>query len=389
MTSSQDRAELRSAIYHRLHWLWPVLARPALGRALRWLSWSLFAAWLLFVALVLVLRYGVLPKVTDYQTEIEQVVTRAVGQPVKIGKIAARWQGLNPDLVLDDVQLFDRQGAPAVSLARVEGVLSWETLWRGRLTLSLLAFEGPVLQVRRDAGGRITVGGMATEGESDPAFAEWVLEQQRIRIRNATVVWDDQLRQAPPLVLNDLQFGLDNNGRRHRFGLSAAPPAELASRIDLRGEVKGEIGEALASLSGKIFVELDYADLAGWRSWVNYPAHLPQGRGALRVWGDLKDGGGKLTADVALEDVRIREVRDTPMINIIEVPMVSTKRESRGRLRRGALGAFGGAILAFALMLMSENMRRRNARGDPQIREILRVVGDTRARMLGWIGRRP
>ncbi|HSG22049.1 MAG TPA: DUF3971 domain-containing protein, partial [Azonexus sp.] len=316
MTKPQDRAELRSALYHRLHWLWPVLARPAVARGLRWLGWGLFAAWLIFAALVLALRYVVLPKVADYQAEIEQAASRAVGQPVKIGKIEARWDGLNPDLVLDDVQLFDSQGRPAFSLARVESVLSWQTLWRWQPTLSLLVFEGPVLHVRRETDGRITVAGMETEGESDPAFAEWVLSQKRIRILDAMIVWDDRLRQAPPLVLEDLQFGLDNSGRRHRFGLSAAPPTELASRIDVRGEIRGDVGEALESLSGKVFVEVDYADLAGWRAWVDYPAQLPQGRGALRVWGDLKDGGGKLTADVALEEVRVRLGRKLPELNL-------------------------------------------------------------------------
>lgn len=330
MIKPQERAELRHGLYHRLHWLWPWLARPAVARSLRWLGWGLLLAWLVFVGLVLALRYVVLPKVADYQTEIEQAATRAVGQPVKIGKIAAHWRGLNPDLVLDAVEVFDAQGLPAFSLARVESVLSWETLWRGQPTLSLLVFTGPVLHVRREANGRITVAGMETEGESDPAFAEWVLAQKRIRIRDATIVWDDRLRQAPPLLLEDLQFGLDNSGRRHRFGLSAAPPAALASRIDVRGEIMGDIGEALENLSGKIFVELDYADLAGWRSWVDYPAHLPQGRGALRVWGDLKEGAGQLTLDVALEEVRVRLGAKLP-----ELDLTNLRGRLSGRYKPG------------------------------------------------------
>ncbi len=322
---SQD---VRAAAYYRLHWLWPILARPGIARALRWAAWGLFAAWLAFAALVLALRYAVLPKVADYRAEIEQAASRAVGQPVRIGRIEARWQGLNPDLILDDVVIADRQGAPAFSLARVEGVLSWQSLVRLRPTLSLLAFDGPVLHVRRELDGKLTVAGMASEGESDPAFAEWVLEQKRIRIRDATIVWEDRLRQAPPLVLEDLQLALDNSGRRHRFGLSAAPPENLAARIDIRGEIKGELGDALEHLTGKLFVELDYADLAGWRAWVDYPVLLPQGRGALRIWGDLDDGAGKVTADVALEELRVRLGRKLP-----ELDLASMRGRLEGRYK--------------------------------------------------------
>ena len=280
------------------------------------LGWTLFVAWLLFVALILALRYVVLPKVGDYQTEIEQAASSAVGQPVKIGKITARWSGLNPDLVLEDVTIADKQGLPAFTLRQVESVLSWQSVLRMRPMLSLLAFDGPVLQVRRESNGRITVAGLEAEGESDPAFAEWVLDQPRIRILDATIVWDDRLRKAPPLILEDLQFGLDNRGSRHRFGLSAAPPSELAARIDIRGEINGDLGQVLEHLAGQIFVEVDYADLAAWRKWVDYPIHLPQGRGALRVWGDLADGAGKLTADVALEELRVRLGRNLPELDL-------------------------------------------------------------------------
>jgi len=330
---------VRAALYYRLHWLWPTLARPALGRGLRLLAWGAFAAWLLFALLVLVLRYGVLPHVGDYKADIEQAATRAIGQDVTIGSIEARWQGLNPDLVLADVRVLDARGEPAFTLARVESVLSWQSLWRLRPTLALLAFDGPVLHVRREVDGRLTVAGIAAEGESDPAVAEWVLGQKRIRIRDATIVWEDRLRAAPPLILEDLQFALDNRGRRHRFGLSAAPPAALADRLDIRGEVVGDLGEALETLAGKIFVQLDYADLAGWRPWVDYPLDLPQGRGALRVWGDLEDAGGSLTADLALEEVRLRLGRKLP-----ELDLASLRGRLEGRYKVGEWSVRGRKV---------------------------------------------
>ncbi len=330
MTDAQAGRALRLTLYQRLHWLWPLLYSPAL-RTLLGVAWRVvLVAWLLFAALVLGLRFFVLPNIAVYHGKIEQAVSQAIGQPVTIGTIAARWQGLNPDLVLDDVVIADSQGAPAFSLKQVEAVLSWDSLWRRQVTLALLAFERPVLHVRRETSGRITVAGIETEtdSESDPAFARWVLDQQRIRIRNATVLWEDRLRGAPPLALEDLQFGLDNKRRNHRFGLSAAPPPELAARIDIRGEIDGSLGEVLEHLAGRIFVQLDYADLAGWQAWVDYPIHLPQGHGALRLWGDLAAGQGRLTSDVALENLRVRLGNEVP-----ELALDSLRGRLEGRYK--------------------------------------------------------
>ena len=316
MTDQPGITEGRRAAYYRLRGVRRLLAVRGVLPGLRVLGWLLFAAWLIFVGMQLVLRYVVLPRVADYRPDIELLASRAVGQPVRIGRIEARWHGLNPDLVLDDVVVEDSRGFPAFTLRRIESVLSWQSVLRWRPMLSLLSFEGPVLHVRRGEDGRITVAGVSTEGESDPAFARWVLEQRRIRISDATVVWDDRLRQAPPLVLEDLQLALDNRGRLHRFGITAAPPSELAARLDVRGEIRGNLDEALEHLAGKLFVELDYADLAGWRAWVDYPVHLPQGRGAVRVWGDLDDGEGRLIADLALEELQIRLGRKVPELDL-------------------------------------------------------------------------
>jgi len=306
----------RRALYYRLHGLRALLGRPSVARALRLVGWLMLAGWLLFVALVLALRFLILPSVTDYRGEIERLASQAVGQPVRIARIEAHWRGLNPELVLDGVSLLDADGVPALTLERIDTVLSWHSLWRFEPVLALLSFDRPVLHVRRGVDGRISIAGMASDDGGDPAFAEWVLDQLRIRVHDATIVWEDALRGAPPLVLEDLQFGLDNRGRRHRFGLSALPPAELSARIDLRGEVYGDVHEALEHSSGSLYLEVDHADLAGWQPWVDYPVDLPRGRGGLRLWGKFAEGGGKLTVDLALADLSIRLGETLPVLDL-------------------------------------------------------------------------
>lgn len=314
-----DRLEARAALARRLRWLWRALAMPGVRRGLRWLGRAALVVYFVFVVLILALRYSILPAVPDHRADIEQAASAAIGMPVKIESIAASWEGLNPRLTLTGVRLQDRQGLPALAFSRVESVLSWHSLWRFQPILSLLAIDGPVLHVRRDSMGRITVAGVEAEGETDPRLAEWFLLQRHIRVRNATIVWEDAKRQAPPLILEDLQFALDNRGSRHRFGLSAVPPAHLAARLDIRGDVRGDPLQGFDKLSGKLYAELDYADLAGWRTWVDYPILMRQGRGALRAWGDWKEGEGSATADVALEDVRIKLGSDLPQLELADM----------------------------------------------------------------------
>ena len=332
MTSGKTAANRLAlfAVLARLHArLQPLLARPLVRRALCWAGRLAVLAYFVFVVLILALRYYVLPQVASHQADIERAASVAIGMPVKIDRIEAGWQGLNPQLNLSGVRLVDRQGLPALTFEQVEGVLSWHSLWRFKPILALLVIDGPVLNVRRDTSGRITVAGVSAEGESDPRLAEWVFEQRRIRIRNAIIVWEDAKRKAPPLILEDLQFSLDNRGDRHSFGLSAVPPESLASRLDIRGDLRGNPLEGLERLSGRSYAELAYADLAGWRAWVDYPLPLQRGRGAVRVWADWQEGGGGITADLALEDVQVRLGRGLP-----ELALNSMRGRLEGRYKR-------------------------------------------------------
>lgn len=313
-----DRKELRPALYHRLYRLLPFVAPLAARRLWRAVGWLAVAAYFAFAGLVLTLRYAILPNIERYRPAIEQVASDALGQPVRIGGIAAGWDGLHPDLTLSDVSIADAAGQPALAFNRVEAVVGWSSLWHLSLRLSLLSIDEPVLHLRREADGSFVIGGIRvgeSGGESD--MSDWLLGQRRIRVNGATIVWEDAKREAQPLVLEDLNFALDNDGSRHRFGLTALPPAELASRIDIRGDLRGDDLAALDDWEGRLFTQLDYIDLAGWSTWFDYPVALPQGRGGMRLWAALDAGRlVDLTADVALDDVRLRLSRNLPEIRL-------------------------------------------------------------------------
>src|SRR5690606_10135508 len=69
----------------------------------------------------------------------------------------------------------------------------------------------------------------------------------------------------------------------------------------------------LSEWRGRLFLQLDHADLAAWRTWVTLPIEIARGQGALRAW--LAFDGSRIaevTADVRLSGVRARLAADLP-----------------------------------------------------------------------------
>jgi uncharacterized protein (TIGR02099 family) len=281
-------------------------------RGLGWASRAALAAGValafLFSALVLALRYAVLPNADDYRQPIVNAVSQALGTRVGIGAIAAGWEGARPHLVFYDVVLFDPVDQPALRLGRMENSLSWWSLLTGRLQFHTIEITAPDLGVRRDPLGVIHVAGFPLrDAPGEGSLAQWVLEQKRIVVRDARIEWRDEARGAPPLSLEKVQLRLENSGRRHRFGLRAAAPQRLAGTLEIRGDVSGGSWERAADWSGQLYAEIDYADLGAWRAWIDYPAELARGSGAMRLWVGFAGGvPAEVTADLRLRDVRTR-----------------------------------------------------------------------------------
>jgi len=272
--------------------------------------------------LLLALRYAILPQIESYRGNVEQMISTAINRPVGIRRIETHWAGLRPALTLEGFEIRDARGFPVLGFDQVEAELSWSSLWHLQLRLARIELDAPTLALRRDRDGRIFAAGLEITPQpgTDEEFVDWLLVQDQVIIRDATITWQDDLRKAPPLELKHLNFQLDNSFSRHRFGLTADPPRQLAARIDIRGDFKGRDFDRLEAWKGEAYAELDYADLAVWRHWVDYPINLPQGSGALRLWLGFADKQLQATtADVRLADVRLQLRRDLPELDMLRL----------------------------------------------------------------------
>ena len=261
---------------------------------------------------ILLLRYWLLPNVEQYHDRIVSSLEGAISNPVTIGKIEGDWQGFRPHLSFTDVHILNEQRQLALVLPRIDGSVSWRSLFVAELRLASLEIDRPELLIRRNTQGKIFIGGVALSKQgNDNDLADWLLHQSRMVVRDALIVWMDEQRDAPPLVLQQVNLRIENLFGNHRFALRAVPPDKLATPLDVRGDFYGKSFDDLGAWRGQIFTQLGYTDVTAWRPWLDLPGEFSRGRGALRGWLNVENGKvAGITADLDLRDVVTRLARD-------------------------------------------------------------------------------
>lgn len=275
-----------------------------------------------FFALLLSIRFIALPLAEARRGEIAQWLGGRIGQPVEIDRLVTGWDGWNPKLSIRGFRVRDRANpnATLLELPRVDLLVAWTSLPLLDLRLKELVIESPRLSLRRDGAGRLHVAGIETESETavdDSAFADWLTRQPLVVVRDALVAWNDELRHAPQLLLDHVQFRVEQRFGHHRIGLTGVPPPELAAPLDLRADVTGKSLKDWQQLRGKLYLRLDYADVAAWREWLPLPVAMDSGRGAIRVWLDFAASQPvDVVADFELEGVRATLADKLPPLSL-------------------------------------------------------------------------
>ena len=284
----------------------------------RTVTWAVLGSAFVFALVILGVRFWLLPNIENYREPIARHLSEATRHRITIGTLGGRWSGLNLQLALGDIVVYDQGDRPALKLARVDSTLSWWSLVHWEPQFDSIEVERPDLDVRRNSRGVISIAGIELNASADGGgLSDWLLRQDEIGIRDAAITWRDELRAAPDLVLQHVDFRLENNGRHHLFGLRAVPPATLATPLDVRGEFTGRTVRDLAQWNGQLFAQLEYTDIAAWRAWVPFPVSFPHGAGAVRAWLGLKNGElASITADVQLSQVKTRLGKDLPELDL-------------------------------------------------------------------------
>jgi uncharacterized protein (TIGR02099 family) len=285
-----------------------------LRRTARVLLWVLVLLWAALFVGWLSLHWLILPHIEEWRPAIEARAGRVLGTSVRIGAIEAHSSGWVPAIELRDVRILDAEQRVALVLPRVFAALSPRSLLALEPRFEQLLIDGPSLDVRRDKSGRIRIAGLdfaAAAGTQDDDFAaNWFFKQHEFVIRAGALRWIDDARDAPPLVLGDVELVIRNGLREHDVRLDATPPAGWGDRFSLRGRFTQPLFAKSGDWrlwSGNAYAELPRADLSELRRRVNLPFELSEGDGALRAWFEIRVGQPtSVSADVALRAVALR-----------------------------------------------------------------------------------
>lgn len=291
------------------------MMKPYLRHLFHYGAYLLAAVVILVSASALALRFLIIPEIDRYKAYIESSASDAVGVPVSIGAIEADWWWLNPRFSLRDVALSSPGREAPLRLGQVDATISWLSLAWQEPHLTRLDIVRPSLEIRRDNAGVIYVAGIPVNVPSAPSpFPDWLLRQRAVTVSGGRLTWLDETLEAPPLVLNQVNIRLENRFRRHRFGLTAQPPADAGTLLDLRGDLRGESVHRLASWSGRLYARADGASAAALHAWAPWAqASVKRSVGDLRCWLTLAQGRIQaLTGDVKLHDVAVSLAADRP-----------------------------------------------------------------------------
>ncbi|MGI9045465.1 MAG: YhdP family protein [Burkholderiales bacterium] len=350
----------------------------ALLRAFAWLTVGVACT---LLVLVLAVRFWLLPNIDDHRAAIARELGEALHQRVAIGRIALTWSGLQPHLIMDDVQMLDAGGGVTLGIEQVENSLPWRSLLRGRWQFDSFRIKQLEVVVRRDAAGEIFAAGYPLAGNAGTdGISAWLRKQPRIAIDEAAVVWQDELRGAAPLTISGVSGLLENDGGRHSFALRGSPPAGLAPLLEVVGEVwpdspaptpGGADGGArsagqVAQWRSRLYVRADAVDSAALRQWLALPDSLIAGRAAVSAWLSIRDETIEhALVDASGENIVMRLAPDVQEMAFQNVKMRMVWDAASKTFDFAATGAqletAGGKLVEGSLQFSQSNGEMRSA----------------------------
>ncbi|NNF52041.1 MAG: hypothetical protein HKN59_06355, partial [Gammaproteobacteria bacterium] len=239
---------------------------PALRRLWRWIAGS-FAGLVIILAVALGLFRLMLPQIPAYHAQIEDWASKAVGLPVKLGRLDARWSFGGPELTFKNARLFARDTNDLLIEAAEGsvGINLGELFREGRIQPGKVALVGTRLSLERNAEGILHLTGQTPpSGGARRAMAPvfQVLPRGAFEFRDAAVLYVDRAAGHGPWRFSDVNLSIDYGRSALQIEGSARLPASLGEYAEFKLGTTDALTNPL-SIRWQGSVRLQQIDLAG------------------------------------------------------------------------------------------------------------------------------
>ena len=285
--------------------------------------WLSLAMLIIGVALLFSVARLLLPEVGKYHDEVAAWVGDVLGQPVKIGALAAGWHGLGPSVDLHDVTVLDAAGQETVlqcASARID-INLWESLRRWQFEPGQLTVRGLHLVVVRRADGGIGVMGLAaaanqTAGDipSGGVLEQWLQHQERLAIKDSSMEWRDLRPKGQTLQFTAVNLQLRNQDDRHRLDGTVDLPSSLGKELQVAADVRGDLFNPQSWL-GQVYAGGSALRVGEW--WgdqTRYGIAAADGVADFRAWSTWGDGVQQVEGDVHVQSLQITPQTAAPAV---------------------------------------------------------------------------
>lgn len=260
------------------------MIRSVLGK-----FWLACAGVIVLLAVLLSLVRVLLPYADSWRGEVEARLAAAFGQEVSIGRLAAQWSGLAPQLELEDLRVGGAEGGSRFGRAHLEVDVP-RSLLNGMLYIRKLTVSGLHLTIVRQADGGILVAGLgnplrsgagAQTGVMLPARGRLLAEDAEVRLIDLAAPGG-----ASDLLFTDVDFELWSAVDRHQIEGEFTPPAGLGARLRFALDLHAP---ARQPWRAQLYIDGAGVPLQAWFA-DRLPGVRPAGLANASVWMDWSGG---------------------------------------------------------------------------------------------------
>lgn len=257
-------------------------------------TWMFFAFLLIFIAILFSLFRALTPWATQYKGEIEQHLSKMLGQPVVISSMETSWYWFEPVLKLDEVTLSDGKKHVLKLQKLLVGIDLLGSLWHWHIQPGILYVDNVNLTIHQMAdhweidGLRRDQQKMTLDQEAYLPILTWFLVQKKIILKNISAMV--HLKDGSLLPINALNITVMNHDGHYRVKGSAELMQTTPTEVSILADVKLNPDDP-RNIGGHVYLSLRHFLLTQWRVFFPKTDYvLEGGKGDLELWLDLAKG---------------------------------------------------------------------------------------------------